>query len=202
MANLTQILDRIRSEASAGNNDAVQSLIAEAIGASQEQADEVTNLRAESKRRREKNDQLAAKITDLEDAATTLEKDKAEIARLKKVEQELNSLKQQESDKVVNAWIEKSKVFEIDKTDKRYEKIQAIKPKFKFGDDSTPLTAAEAAANLEKLELLETSGALIIPDTSTPNTQPPAPGKPGDAQPQYQSSGAAIAAQLYGNKKT
>ena len=175
MANLSQILERIRSEASAGNNDAVQTLIAEAISADRDNMDEVQQLRSEAKRRREKADQLAAKLADMEDTAAAFERDKAEIARLKKVEAELLNIRKTEADKVVRAWTDKAQIFAIPDTDKRHAKVNAVRDRFTFGSDDAPLTPEQAAANLDKLELLEASGAFAIPVDTTPNVTPPSP---------------------------
>lgn len=198
------ILDTLRKIADLLPEDSgeAKALLADARREAKTIVDELHDANAESKSRKETIRQLKSDLESKEDFTQTESKLKAEIEQLKKVQAEYDAFRQAEDEKIVNMWLEKAKVFDVDKTDKRFDKLQSLRPKFAFAEGGNQVTVEQAKANLASLELLELSGALVIPDTSTPNTQPPAPGKPGDAQPQYQSSGAAIAAQLYGNKKT
>ena len=198
------ILDTLRKIADLLPEDSgeAKALLADARREAKTIVDELHDANAESKSRKETIRQLKSDLESKEDFAQTESKLKAEIEQLKKVKAEYDAFRKAEDEKIVNMWLEKAKVFDVDKTDKRFDKLQSLRPKFHFAEGDNQVTVEQAKANLEKLELLELSGALVIPDTSTPNTQPPAPGKPGEAQPQYTSSGAAIAAQLYGNKKT
>ena len=198
------ILDTLRKIAELLPEDSgeAKALLADARREAKTIVDELHDANAESKSRKETIRQLKSELESKEDFTQTKSKLKAEIEQLKKVKAEFDALREAEDKKIVNTWMEKAKVFEIPDTDKRHATIQSLRPKFHFAEGDNQVSVEQAKANLEKLELLELSGALVIPDTSTPNTQPPAPGKPGEAQPQYQSSGAAIAAQLYGNKNT
>ena len=198
------ILDTLRKIADLLPEDSgeAKALLADARREAKTIVDELHDANAESKSRKETIRQLKSELESKEDFTQTESKLKAEIEQLKKVKAEFDALREAEDKKIVNTWMEKAKVFEIPDTDKRHATIQSLRPKFHFAEGDNQVSVEQAKANLEKLELLELSGALVIPDTSTPNTQPPAPGKPGEAQPQYQSSGAAIAAQLYGNKNT
>ena len=198
------ILDTLRKIAELLPEDSgeAKALLADARREAKTIVDELHDANAESKSRKETIRQLKSELESKEDFTQTESKLKAEIEQLKKVKAEFDALREAEDKKIVNTWMEKAKVFEIPDTDKRHATIQSLRPKFHFAEGDNQVSVEQAKANLEKLELLELSGALVIPDTSTPNTQPPAPGKPGEAQPQYQSSGAAIAAQLYGNKNT
>jgi len=197
------ILDTLRKIADLLPEDSgeAKALLADARREAKTIVDELHDANAESKSRKETIRQLKSDLESKEDFAHTESKLKAEIESLRKVKAEYDAFKKAEDEKIVNMWLEKAKVFDVDKTDKRFDKLQSLRPKFHFAEGDNQVTVEQAKGNLEKLELLELSGALVIPDTSTPNTQPPAPGKPGEAQPQYTSSGAAIAAQLYGNKK-
>jgi predicted nuclease with TOPRIM domain len=197
------ILDTLRKIAELLPEDSgeAKALLADARREAKTIVDELHDANAESKSRKETIRQLKSDLESKEDFAHTESKLKAEIESLRKVKAEYDAFKKAEDEKIVNMWLEKAKVFDVDKTDKRFDKLQSLRPKFHFAEGDNQVTVEQAKGNLEKLELLELSGALVIPDTSTPNTQPPAPGKPGEAQPQYTSSGAAIAAQLYGNKK-
>ena len=198
------ILDTLRKIADLLPEDSgeAKALLADARREAKTIVDELHDANAESKSRKETIRQLKSELESKEDFTQTESKLKAEIEQLKKVKAEYDAFKKAEDEKIVNMWLEKAKVFDVPETDKRHATIQSLRPKFHFAEGDNQVTVEQAKANLASLELLELSGALVIPDTSTPNTQPPAPGKPGEAQPQYTSSGAAIAAQLYGNKKT
>jgi len=198
------ILDTLRKIADLLPEDSgeAKALLADARREAKTIVDELHDANAESKSRKETIRQLKSELESKEDFAHTESKLKAEIESLRKVKAEYDAFRQAEDEKIVNMWLEKAKVFDIPETDKRHAMIQALRPKFTFAEGDAKIGVDQAKANLEKLELLETTGVFEIPKDRTPNTQPPAPGKPGEAQPQYTSSGAAIAAQLYGNKKT
>jgi len=198
------ILDTLRKIADLLPEDSgeAKALLADARREAKTIVDELHDANAESKSRKETIRQLKSDLESKEDFAQTESKLKAEIEQLKKVKAEYDAFRKAEDEKIVNMWLEKAKLFDIPETDKRHAKIQAIRPKFHFAEGDNQVSVEQAKANLEKLELLETTGVFDIPKEHTPNNQPPSSGKPGEAQPQYQSSGAAIAAQLYGNKKT
>lgn len=194
---ITDLLNKLANLLPDDSGEA-KALLADAKREAQTIIDDLKSANGESKARKEQIRELKAELESKEDFTHTESKLKAEIDALRKVKAEYDAFRQAEDEKIVNMWLEKAKVFDVDKTDKRFDKLQSLRPKFAFAEGGNQVTVEQAKANLASLELLELSGALVIPDTSTPNTQPPAPGKPGDAQPQYQSSGAAIAAQLYG----
>ena len=198
---ITDLLNKLANLLPEDSGEA-KALLADAKREAQTIIDDLKSANGESKARKEQIRELKAELESKEDFTHTESKLKAEIDALRKVKAEYDAFRQAEDEKIVNMWLEKAKVFDVDKTDKRFDKLQSLRPKFAFAEGGNQVSVEQAKANLASLELLELSGALVIPDTSTPNTQPPAPGKPGEAQPQYQSSGAAIAAQLYGNKKT
>jgi DNA repair exonuclease SbcCD ATPase subunit len=198
---ITDLLNKLANLLPEDSGEA-KALLADAKREAQTIIDDLKSANGESKARKELIRELKAELESKEDFTHTESKLKAEIESLRKVKAEYDAFRKAEDEKIVNMWLEKAKVFDVPETDKRHATIQSLRPKFHFAEGDNQVSVEQAKANLEKLELLELSGALVIPDTSTPNTQPPAPGKPGEAQPQYQSSGAAIAAQLYGNKKT
>ena len=198
---ITDLLNKLANLLPEDSGEA-KALLADAKREAQTIIDDLKSANGESKARKEQIRELKAELESKEDFTATESKLKAEIESLRKVKAEYDAFRQAEDEKIVNMWLEKSKVFDVDKTDKRFDKLQSLRPKFTFAEGDAKLGVDQAKANLEKLELLETTGVFEIPKDHTPNTQPPAPGKPGEAQPQYQSSGAAIAAQLYGNKKT
>ena len=198
---ITDLLNKLANLLPEDSGEA-KALLADAKREAQTIIDDLKSANGESRARKEQIRELKAELESKEDFTHTESKLKAEIDALRKVKAEYDAFRQAEDEKIVNMWLEKAKVFDVDKTDKRFDKLQSLRPKFAFAEGGNQVSVEQAKANLASLELLELSGALVIPDTSTPNTQPPAPGKPGEAQPQYQSSGAAIAAQLYGNKKT
>lgn len=198
---ITDLLNKLANLLPEDSGEA-KALLADAKREAQTIIDDLKSANGESKARKEQIRELKAELESKEDFTQTESKLKAEIEQLKKVKAEYDAFKKAEDEKIVNMWLEKAKLFDIPETDKRHATIQALRPKFAFAEGDNQVSVEQAKANLEKLELLETTGVFEIPKDHTPNTQPPAPGKHGEAQPQYQSSGAAIAAQLYGNKKT
>lgn len=198
---ITDLLNKLANLLPEDSGEA-KALLADAKREAQTIIDDLKSANGESKARKELIRELKAELESKEDFTHTESKLKAEIESLRKVKAEYDAFRKAEDEKIVNMWLEKAKVFDVPETDKRHATIQSLRPKFHFAEGDNQVSVEQAKANLEKLELLETTGVFEIPKDHTPNTQPPAPGKPGEAQPQYTSSGAAIAAQLYGNKKT
>lgn len=197
---ITDLLNKLANLLPEDSGEA-KALLADAKREAQTIIDDLKSANGESKARKEQIRELKAELESKEDFTTTESKLKAEIESLRKVKAEYDAFRQAEDEKIVNMWLEKAKVFDIPETDKRHATIQALRPKFTFAEGDAKIGVEQAKANLEKLDLLETTGVFVIPKDHTPNNQPPSSGKPGDAQPHYTSSGAAIAAQLYGNKK-
>ena len=171
------ILDTLRKIADLLPEDSgeAKALLADARREAKTIVDELHDANAESKSRKETIRQLKSDLESKEDFAQTESKLKAEIESLRKVKAEYDAFRQAEDEKIVNMWLEKSKVFDVDKTDKRFDKLQSLRPKFAFAEGDNQVSVEQAKANLDKLELLEASGALSIPDEHTPNATPPAP---------------------------
>jgi len=149
--------------------------------------DDLKSANAESKSRKEKIRELQSELENKADFSETEKKLKAEIERLKTVETEYNTVKTAEQAKVVNTWKEKSKVFEVEKTAKNFDKISKLKEKFAFPEGEIDFDTA--SKNLEKYELLESAGAFEVADTKTPNWTPPKQNNGSDIP---ESSGQAL----------
>lgn len=184
---LKQIADKMGSD-----NPEVNSLLAAANREADNIIDDLRNANSESKTRKEKIRELQNELESKADFSETEKKLKAEIERLKTVETEYNTVKTAEQQKIVNTWKEKSKVFEVEKTAKNFDKISKLKTQFSFPDGEIDYDTAKS--NLEKFSLLEVADAFGVQETKTPNGNPPNPNDPAPAQ--YKSSGAAIAAKL------
>ena len=154
--------------------------------------DDLKSANAESKSRKEKIRELQSELESKADFSDTEKKLKAEIERLKGVEAEYQTVKTAEQQKIVNTWKEKSRVFEVEKTAKNFDKISKLKTQFSFPEGEIDFDTAKS--NLEKFSLLEVADAFGVQETKTPNGNPPNPNDP--APPTYKSSGAAIAAKL------
>jgi len=149
--------------------------------------DDLKSANAESKSRKEKIRELQSELENKADFSETEKKLKAEIERLKTVETEYNTVKTAEQQKIVNTWKEKSKVFEVEKTAKNFDKISKLKEKFAFPEGDIDFETA--SKNLEKYELLESAGAFEVADTKTPNWTPPKQNNGSDIP---ESSGQAL----------
>jgi predicted nuclease with TOPRIM domain len=171
---ITDLLNKLANLLPEDSGEA-KALLADAKREAQTIIDDLKSANGESKARKEQIRELKAELESKEDFTQTESKLKAEIEQLKKVKAEYDAFKKAEDEKIVNMWLEKAKLFDVPETDKRHAKIQAIRPKFHFAEGDNQVSVEQAKANLDKLELLEASGALSIPDEHTPNATPPAP---------------------------
>lgn len=171
---ITDLLNKLANLLPEDSGEA-KALLADAKREAQTIIDDLKSANGESKSRKEQIRELKAELESKEDFTATESKLKAEIESLRKVKAEYDAFRKAEDEKIVNMWLEKAKVFDVDKTDKRFDKLQSLRPKFAFAEGDNQVTVEQARANLEKLELLEASGALSIPDEHTPNATPPAP---------------------------
>lgn len=135
--------------------------------------DDLKSANAESKSRKEKIRELQSELESKADFSDTEKKLKAEIERLKGVEAEYQTVKTAEQQKIVNTWKEKSKVFEVEKTAKNFDKISKLKTQFSFPDGEIDFDTAKS--NLEKFSLLEVAEAFSVADGKTPNDKAPNP---------------------------
>jgi len=165
---LKQIADKMGSD-----NPEVNSLLAAANREADNIIDDLRNANSESKTRKEKIRELQSELENKADFSETEKKLKAEIERLKTVETEYNTVKTAEQQKIVNTWKEKSKVFDVEKTAKNFDKISKLKTQFSFPDGEIDFDTAKS--NLEKFSLLEVAEAFSVADGKTPNDKAPNP---------------------------
>jgi chromosome segregation ATPase len=197
---IKEILDRIKAKLGADDTEA-RALLADAEREVNDILDSKQSADKESKQRKEKirdlESQLDAKTAEIEKLSS--QDNKAELDRLRKVEAEYQTKLKTEDDALATAWADKAKVFELPETDKRHSKINALKGKFQFGTEDSPLAIDAIKSNMEKFELLRETGIFddVTPAPATGN--PPVTPTATPATPQ--TSGAAIAQMLYPNKK-
>lgn len=159
---IKEILDRIKSTLGADAPAEISALIADAVREAQDILDSLSAANKESASRkakiRELETELEAKNSELEKASSS--NTKAELERLKKIEAEYLQHKQEEEQKLIQAWQEKAKIFEVKDTDPLYETVSKIKDKFVLDGDITPEIAQK---NLAAMQLLETAGVFNPP---------------------------------------
>jgi len=169
---IKEILDRIKSTLGADAPAEISALIADAVREAQDILDSLSAANKESATRkakiRELETELEAKNSELEKASSS--NTKAELERLKKIEAEYLQHKQEEEQKLIQAWQEKAKIFEVKDTDPLYETVSKIKDKFVLDGEITPEIAQR---NLSALQLLETAG-VFNPPAKEPSGYAPA----------------------------
>jgi hypothetical protein len=111
---------------------------------------------------------LRADVAEKDSVIETL---KTEKETLKTQTEELTGFKtkwesQQEArnNEILSNWEEKAKIFAIDETDKRFETVNNLKESFVFAEEGKKLSPEQANSNLEKYNLLEKAGALVLDD--------------------------------------
>ena len=158
---LKEILDKIQAQLPADAGTDIIALIADAKREASTVLADLSSANSESKSRREKLSEKDAKIAELEQqiAQATSPEAKAEIERLKKIEaKHLETIAAADA-QLKTKWAEIAKVLTVDKTDKRHEKVSKIKDRFKLPQNETDeLTIDEIKANLERYDLLESTG--------------------------------------------
>lgn len=159
---IKEILDRIKTTLGADAPAEISALIADAVREAQDILDSLSAANKESASRkakiRELEAELEAKNAELEKASSS--NTKAELERLKKIEAEYLAHKQEEEQKLIQAWQEKAKIFEVKDTDPLYETVSKIKDQFVLEGDITPEIAQK---NLAAMQLLETAGVFNPP---------------------------------------
>ena len=191
---IKEILDRIKAKLGADDTEA-RALLADAEREVNDILDSKQSADKESKQRKEKirdlESQLDAKTAEIEKLSA--QDNKAELDRLRKIETEYQTKLKTEDDALATAWAEKAAIFNLPETDKRHGKINALKSKFQFGTDETPLAIDAIKSNMEKFELLRETG---IFDDVTPA---PATGNP-PVTPTHTGQPATSSGQSFANK--
>ena len=195
---IKQILDKIKGHIGADASAELSSLIADAIREADDMTDSLASVNKESKSRKEKIREMEAQLESLNEklANNDPSKHQAEIERLKQIEGKYNEVLTSQESELRQKWQEYAKVFNVEKTDKRYEIVTSVKDQFKFADADKELPIEHVKANLASYELLQKAKAFDAPATGFPQ---PAP-KPVDSGQQPTSSGSAIANMLYSKK--
>lgn len=91
---------------------------------------------------------LDAKTKEVEALETTVEEQK-------KYKTELDEYKHQQFKEQKSRWMEKSKLFDVEETDKLHDRIAKIKDDFVFHEDDKEYTEQEIAQNLKMLKPYE-----------------------------------------------
>ena len=125
----------------------------------------------------------------MQEKLETLEKSETELTELRKLKALYESEKKASYDKRLSSWQEKAKIFSIDKTDKRFDKIEKVKSKFIFpADEKTVLTEEQLALNENTYALLQETGYFELASTDPKGLPNPANPNPTDNM----SSGQAL----------
>jgi len=117
------------------------------------------------KQRNEAKADLAEKesqVTDLSAKVNTLTEKEKELAAYKTKWEKTET---ERFENIKTKWENESKIFDIDETDKRFEKVNGVKDSFIFGTEEKPLTQPDIEKNLEKLNLLKKTGVFEVPSS-------------------------------------
>ena len=106
------------------------------------------------------------------------QKTQDKIEDLKQYKTELETIKQKRFEKNKTEWEKKKNLFEVEEGDPKYEKVQKIKHRFKFGDGDKGLEPSDIAQNLEILKTYEEIDYFQTQKESTNFNSKKAKGKP------------------------
>lgn len=189
---IKEILDRIKNALGADAPAETKALIADAIREADDILDSNASANKESASRKAKIREMEAKIEKLEDDVqkASSPEAKAEYERLKKIEAKHLETQAAADAQLKAKWSEIAKVLNVDKTDKRFEKVSKIKDRFKLpASDTDELSIDDIKSNLERYDLLDTTG-YFAPETKATGGNPPANLGAGE----YKTSGEAYVA--------
>lgn len=133
------------------------------------------------KERNEARADLAEKEAELTELQNKLETATDKVTELDKVKNDYESLKHEQFKKERDRWIEKAKVFDVEKDDKLFDRIEKIRGDFHFHDKVEEYTPEEIAHNLQMAKPYEKIGYFqndyTPPDTSDKKSKGEEPDK-------------------------
>jgi len=172
--NIKESLDKLKTLLGADASDAL-SIISDIERQNQDRDRAMKAANKESEERRIELEEKDAVIKSKDDeiAKTLSPEAKAEIAELRKIKEAHEALLTAKAAETLASWTEKAKLLSIDKTDKRYEKVEKIKGKFILPTEGQELTPDQIAKNIETYDLLTEAGYFAV-ETQKPGGAPPA----------------------------
>ena len=172
--NIKESLDKLKTLLGADASDAL-SIISDIERQNQDRDRAMKAANKESEERRIELEEKDAVIKSKDDeiAKTLSPEAKAEIAELRKIKEAHEALLTAKAAETLASWTEKAKLLSIDKTDKRYDKVEKIKGKFIMPKEGEELTPDQIAKNIETYDLLTEAGYFAV-ETQKPGGAPPA----------------------------
>jgi len=161
--NIKESLDKLKTLLGADASDAL-SIISDIERQNQDRDRAMKSANKESEERRialEEKDAVI-KSKDEEIAKILSPEAKAEIAELRKIKEAHEALLSAKAAETLASWTEKAKLLSIDKTDKRYDKVEKIKGKFIMPAEGQELTPDQIAKNIETYDLLTEAGYFAV----------------------------------------
>ena len=175
MLTVKEILAKIKETLGADAPAEITTLLADADRQLIDMAEAMSAANRESADRKKQIKELTEKVTGLESdlAKKDTPEAKAEIAELRKIKEAHEALLTAKAAETLASWTEKAKLLSIDKTDKRYDKVEKIKGKFILPKEGEELTPDQIAKNIETYDLLTEAGYFAV-ETQKPGGAPPA----------------------------
>jgi len=164
MLTVKEILAKIKETLGADAPAEITTLLADADRQLIDMAEAMSAANRESADRKKQIKELTEKVTGLESdlAKKDTPEAKAEIAELRKIKEAHEALLTAKAAETLASWTEKAKLLSIDKTDKRYDKVEKIKGKFIMPAEGQELTPDQIAKNIETYDLLTEAGYFAV----------------------------------------
>jgi hypothetical protein len=161
--NIKESLDKLKTLLGADASDAL-SIISDIERQNQDRDRAMKSANKESEERRIALEEKDAVIKSKDDeiAKAQSPEAKAEIAELRKIKEAHEALLTAKAAETLASWTEKAKLLSIDKTDKRYDKVEKIKGKFIMPTEGQELTPDQLAKNIETYDLLTEAGYFAV----------------------------------------
>lgn len=177
---LKEILDKILRGLPADASAELKSDIADAQSETSIVLGKISALNKENEKRRTENETLTDKLSEKDGRIAELEKAQNPdgLDELKKKAEQFDKLNAEREKATLTKWQEaEKKLSEIKDTDKRFEKVNALRAKMRTAAEGAELSVADASHNLQIFEVAELAGVL---DAPTEGTRAYSPG--GDAK--------------------
>jgi len=114
------------------------------------------------KERNEARARIVEMESELEQSQSKLEKLETDYSEAGKWKQELDAFKEKQFNESRTLWIEKSKLFKVEETDKMFSKIDKIKADFVIKENPEDYTNEEIAQNINALKPYEKIGYFAV----------------------------------------
>ena len=196
---IKEILDKIANALPADAGNDILSLLADAKREANTVLADLSAANNESKERRLKLGEMSSQIDALNAKLADATKADPEFDSIKDKAKRFDEMMQKQETEKLNQWKAKHEQLQkivSNETDKRKAKVSELMADFIMPAEGEEYTAEMADANLKLYSVLEKAGAFAEPEPQSTGFQRVSAAA-GVAKPEYKSSGAAIAAQLY-----